>query len=92
MWARAAVALRNINICEMPSHDAYLGEGLGQGARGACASGPVPFAVYSSLAVARGSLCPLVFRRCQAWTLRGRALSALGEHSQLYAACPASCL
>lgn len=34
MWARAAVALRNINICEMPSHDAYLGVGLGQGERG----------------------------------------------------------
>lgn len=27
MWTRAAVALRNINICEMPSHDEYLGTG-----------------------------------------------------------------
>lgn len=27
MWTRAAVALRNINICEMPSHDDYLGAG-----------------------------------------------------------------
>lgn len=36
MWTRAAVAPRNINICEMPSHDDRLGAGRGQGA-GACA-------------------------------------------------------
>lgn len=35
MWTQAAVALRNINICEMPSHDDYLGVGRGAGC--ACA-------------------------------------------------------
>lgn len=38
MWTRAAVARRNINICEMPSHDDYLGAGrrAGCGARVPC--------------------------------------------------------
>lgn len=32
MWTRAAVALRNINICEMPSHDDWA-RGRVRGAR-----------------------------------------------------------
>lgn len=44
MWTRAAVALRNINICEMPSHDDYLGAGRrARGrVRGACVLGLSP--------------------------------------------------
>lgn len=34
MWTRAAVALRNINICEMPSRDDYLGVGRRAGCAG----------------------------------------------------------
>lgn len=45
MWTRAAVAPRNINICEMPSHDDYLGAGRGAGCGARVLCGCVPVAV-----------------------------------------------
>lgn len=42
MWTRAAVAPSNINICEMPSHDDYLGAGRGAGCGARVLCGCVP--------------------------------------------------
>lgn len=85
MWARAAVALKNINICEMPSHDAYLGVGLGQGERGAHV-----LRVQSPLLCTGAWLWPveaefpLVFRRCQAWMLWAGLSMCLVGRAELY--------
>lgn len=76
MWARAAVALRNINICEMPSHDAYLGVGLGQGEQGAHTLRGLALLLCTQVwRYPVGVVCPLVFHRCQAWMLLGSMLS-----------------
>lgn len=76
MWARAAVALRNINICEMPSHDAYLGVGLGQGEQGAHTLRGLAILLCTQVWLYPvGVVCPLVFHRCQAWMLLGSMLS-----------------
>lgn len=57
MWTRAAVALRNINICEMPSHDDSPGAGRGAGRGTRVPSGCVPLPVRACWAGAgkRGS-------------------------------------
>lgn len=65
MWTRAAVALRNINICEMPSHDDYLGAGRGAGCGARVPCGCVPVTVRACWAGApwagkRGSCVPQV--------------------------------
>lgn len=62
MWARAAVALKNINICEMPSHDAYLGVGLGQGERG-------------RMCFASSPLCCALELGCGQWKLSSHSCS-----------------
>lgn len=78
MWTRAAVALKNINICEMPSHDGDLGTGRRAGCGRAClttacvplavrAAGLQPFiqGVHGSCVSRPGS--SLVFHGCQPW-------------------------
>lgn len=78
MWTRAAVARRNINICEMPSHDDYLGAGRRAGCGARVPRGCVPFFSASVLGwslLGRGRVgvvCPksgsfLVVHGCQAW-------------------------
>lgn len=62
MWTRAAVALKNINICEMPSHDGDLGTGRRAGCGRACLrTACVPLAVRAGWAAA--------FRTRGAWEL-----------------------
>lgn len=70
MWTRAAVALRNINICEMPSHDDYLGAGQGAG-RACCAAA-------SASQCARAGLEPL--GEGSVGAVRGRSVSSLVAH------------
>lgn len=80
MWTRAAVALRNINICEMPSHDDSLGAGrrdAGQGEGRVCLAAACPSrCARAGLqllgqgcvgAVRSRSVSSFVVHGCQAW-------------------------
>lgn len=87
MWTRAAVAPRNINICEMPSHDGYLGTGHRAGCGRACLMAASPSA---GCARERGLGCRLpdqgrgccggcVFYGCQPWMPRQSSVGIEGQ-------------
>lgn len=92
MWTRAAVALKNINICEMPSHDGDLGTGRRAGCGRACLrTACVPLAVRAcglgcslSDKGCVGAVCPgpgssLVFHECQPWRPRQGSVGIEGQ-------------
>lgn len=108
MWTRAAVARRNINICEMPSHDDYLGAERRAGCRaqGACALKMRPLFSASVLGwslLSRGCVgvvCPrsgsfLVVHGCQPWMPLAGLCGLRGPGSAFlpeYVEPPACCL